>query len=227
MQKRIYFELYAKTYIFAQKKNMIAVITGDIINSQKVSPELWMPELKNTLSKLGKEPENWEIYRGDSFQLETSPHKALKAAILIKSAIKQFKNLDVRMAIGVGEKTYHAAKITESSGSAFVFSGETFEKIKKKTLLIKTPWKELDETMNLMLDLASLTMNRWRPSTSLIIKTALENPEISQKKMAILLGKKQSNISAALKRGGFYEIKKMIEFYQQKIMEKCPHCSSN
>ncbi len=227
MQKRIYFELYAKTHIFVKKKNVIAVITGDIIHSQKVSPELWMPELKKVLSRYGPEPEKWEIFRGDSFQLETLPLEALKVAILIKASIKQFKNLDVRMAIGVGEKTYHAGKVTESSGSAFVFSGETFEKMKKKTLLIRTPWQDFDETMNLMFDLASLTMNRWRPSTSLIIKTALENEGISQKELTSLLGKKQSNISAALKRGGFYEIKKMIEYYQQKIMEKCPDCSSN
>src|SRR5680860_726664 len=115
---------------------MIAIITGDIINSRNVDAQKWMPELKTVLNKYGSEPKTWEIYRGDSFQIETLPIDALKAAILIKSTIKQFKALDVRLAIGIGEKTYESEKITESNGSAFVYSGEAFEKLKKQTLSI-------------------------------------------------------------------------------------------
>jgi len=201
---------------------MIAVITGDIINSRIVDVQQWMPELKKVFNKYGSEPKNWEIYRGDSFQLEILPSEALQVAILIKAAIKQFKSLDVRIAIGIGEKTYQSEKITESNGNAFIYSGECFEKLKKQTLSIKTIWKDFNQTMNVMFELATLTMDNWTPTSSLIIKTALESEHnINQKKIAILLNKKQSNISTGLKRGGFYEIQKMLNYYQKEIKNKC------
>ncbi len=201
---------------------MVAIITGDIINSRNVDVEKWMPELKKVLNKYGSEPESWEIYRGDSFQMETSPKDALKIAILIKTAIKQFKSLDARIAIGIGEKTYESEKISESNGSAFINSGESFEKLKKQTLSIQTRWKDFNQTMNLMFDLATLTMDNWTTTSCLVIKTAIESGQgFNQKELAILLHKKQSNISTSLKRAGYYEIQKLIHYYQQKITNKC------
>ena len=44
---------------------MIAIITGDIINSQNTDSELWLPKLKNLLGSWSATPENWEVYRGD------------------------------------------------------------------------------------------------------------------------------------------------------------------
>ena len=200
---------------------MIAIITGDIINSRDVKTQQWMPLLKSVLNKYGKEPKNWEIYRGDSFQIEVKPEYALDIAILIKSTIKQFKLLDVRIAIGIGEKTYQSKKITESNGNAFIYSGECFEKLKKQTLAIKTKWEDFNKTMNLLFDLASLTMNNWTSTSSLIIKTALEKPNANQEELATLLDKKQSNISTGLKRGGFDEIQKLLNFYKQEIKNRC------
>ena len=70
---------------------MKAVITGDIINSRKVASALWMGDLKDILKDYGNEPKDWEIYRGDSFQLIINPVDALEIALLIKAAIKQHK----------------------------------------------------------------------------------------------------------------------------------------
>lgn len=61
------------------------------------------------------------------------------------------------MAIGIGTKTYEAKRISESNGTAFINSGEQFEKLKKITLAVKTPWHEVDTTINLCLELALLT----------------------------------------------------------------------
>ena len=72
---------------------MIAVLTGDIINSREDQSPKWLIALKEGLNQYGKEPQDWEIYRGDSFQLETTPSKALQAAIHIKAAMKQTKNI--------------------------------------------------------------------------------------------------------------------------------------
>ena len=107
---------------------MTSIITGDIINSRNTHSQQWMDKLKNVLNEIGSTPKDWEIFRGDSFQVEvTNPQKALIEAIKIKATIKMIKGLDVRMCIGIGEKEFIGDSITESNGSAFVFSGEGFE----------------------------------------------------------------------------------------------------
>src|SRR5690606_30888747 len=133
---------------------MIAVITGDIVNSKKQQPQNWLKPLKEIFKQYGKEPKNWEIYRGDSFQLEIAQaEESLRACLKIKSSIKQEKNLDVRMGIGLGNKNYTAKKINESNGEAFVNSGEAFEGLKKSTLAIKSPWEDIDRQLNLYFEL--------------------------------------------------------------------------
>jgi len=77
---------------------MIAIITGDIINSEGHRASEWIDILKNQFSKWGETPIDWEIYRGDEFQLKIAPKKALWAALLIKALIKSIKDLDIRMA---------------------------------------------------------------------------------------------------------------------------------
>ncbi len=196
---------------------MIAVLTGDIINSRESQPKEWLHALKEVLSSFGTTPGQWEVYRGDSFQLEVAVNNALSAAVLIKSTIKQFKSIDVRLAIGIGDKTYTANSITESNGSAFVNSGECFDQMKKRSLAIKSPNEDFNTQINIMLELALLTMNHWQPVTSAIVKTTLENPELNQKQLAAILKKSQSTISEGLKRAGFDEITKMIQYYKTQI----------
>jgi len=69
---------------------MTSIITGDIIKSRaQTNPEVWLSHLKNALSYLEKDNSLWEIYRGDSFQIEIKEAtKSFEAAIYIKAAIK-------------------------------------------------------------------------------------------------------------------------------------------
>jgi hypothetical protein len=145
---------------------MKAVITGDII--LKVSSSLWMKDLKSVLNAYGNEPKDWEIYRGDSFQLVLIL-LMLVIALLLKATIKQHKALDVRMAIGIGTIDYTSNKVTESNGSAFINSGECFG-LKKQTLGIQTPWSGFDETFTIILQLVVLFADKWTTTSAEIIK---------------------------------------------------------
>ena len=125
----------------AVNKNITSVITGDLVQSRLTHQSAWLGKLKKILALEGKSPRNWEIYRGDSFQVEVrDPQEAFLTAIRIKAAIKTVKNLDVRMAIGIGDKKFSSRRIVESDGEAFVHSGETLETLKKsrQTLAIKS-----------------------------------------------------------------------------------------
>ncbi|UZH55244.1 transcriptional regulator [Salinimicrobium tongyeongense] len=196
---------------------MIAVITGDIVNSRSESAAHWLPVLKKILGHYGEAPQGWEISRGDSFQLLLQPEEALYAALQIKAGIKQLPDLDVRMAIGIGEQEYKAEKISESNGSAFIRSGECFEELKKQNLGIRTGEAEKDEIFDLLFQLALLSMNNWSVTVAKTIAAFLEHPAKNQTELAKHLKKSQSSLSEALKRGGFDEIMQLESFYRSKI----------
>jgi hypothetical protein len=88
---------------------LTSVITGDVVQSRSLkNTASWMKTLKAVLTGYGPSPRSWQIYRGDSFQLELpQPSESLSAAIRIKAAMRSFKGLDVRLSIGVGTKIIH------------------------------------------------------------------------------------------------------------------------
>jgi hypothetical protein len=196
---------------------MIAILTGDIINSRASENASWLPQLKSTLSQYGRTPHEWEIFRGDSFQLKIAPEKALKAALHIKANLKQANKQDARIAIGLGEEDYPSSQVKEANGNAYIRSGETFDALKKQTLSIKSPNAQWDEAINLMLSLALLVANHWSKTVATTISLALENPHKNQVELAKILNKSQSSVSEALKRGGFEEIMRVNAFYKKKL----------
>lgn len=198
---------------------MIAVITGDIINSRKVNSEVWLPKLKEYFSKIILDTEKWEIYRGDSFQIEVEIENALEIAMCIKALIKSNNKIDVRMSIGIGEKNFKGKKITESYGTAYINSGESFEKMKNNTLILRSPFQEFDDYFNPILRLLSFISNNWKPITSETIFYSLTHRNLLQKEIAERLSKDKTTINKALKRGGYDEITEIMNLYSKKIQQ--------
>ncbi|MBX2894101.1 MAG: transcriptional regulator [Cyclobacteriaceae bacterium] len=201
---------------------MIAVITGDIIKSRRITTKAWLTSLKKELNKLGKTPQQWEIYRGDSFQVEVkNPADALLVAIKIKAAIKCLKDGDVRMGIGIGNKNYNARQITASNGGAFTNSGELLEALKslKMNLAVRSDNEKFNSEINLYLKLISIIMDSWTINAAEAIYTVLDRPGKSQEALGKLLKIKQNAVSTRLKRACYYEIKEVIEMYRTKITE--------
>lgn len=195
---------------------MIAVITGDIIHSRKVTTEAWLPELKTYFESIPNSSGKWEIYRGDSFQLELPVKNALRTVFCIKALIKTNNKIDVRMGIGIGEKDYTGVKVTESSGTAFTRSGHRFEQLKDQTLSIKSASESIDNDFNLLLKLAGFIADNWKPATSETIFHMLNNPDLLQKELAQQLGKSNTTINKALKRGAYDELLEVIHLFNEK-----------
>jgi hypothetical protein len=198
---------------------MIAVITGDIIGSRKAATPEWVEALKTKLNKSGSSPKEWEIYRGDEFQLELEPEQALISALEIKACIKTFKNLDVRMAIGIGDKNFQGDKVSESNGSAFSNSGNQFDLLKKQkvTLAISSPQKEFDTEINLMLKLALVTMDNWSTVSAELAEILFDNPNLLQEEIAQRLQIKQSAVSQRSHRAKLDLIMEVVQHYQNKV----------
>ena len=200
---------------------MIAIITGDIINSQKSESELWLPQLKNLLGSWSSTPENWEIYRGDEFQLKCSVDEVFSKSMLIKSLIKSFENLDVRLAIGIGNEVFLSEKITESNGSAYVNSGRLLTEIKTqgKTLVIQTENDKVNRDLNILFKWASIDFDNWSTATAEIIHQLLRNSDFTQDDLAKTLSISQSSVSQRLKRANFDLIQEIDQFFRKKITE--------
>lgn len=198
---------------------MVAVITGDIVNSREGEASEWLETLKGALYRYGEPLKDWEIFRGDSFQLKTSVELSLEACVYIKACIKEHSSLDVRMAIGIGEIKSPAGKISEDQGDAFYRSGHCFENLKSTHLAINTGNEKDDTILNLMFKLGLLTFDTWTKVDAVTLKTALMYPEDTQKDIAKRLGKSPSTISFTLQKTGFKEVLKLIEFYNQLLVK--------
>lgn len=200
---------------------MIAIITGDIINSQKSETELWLPKLKDLLSSWSTTSENWEVYRGDEFQLKCSVDEVFHKAILLKSLIRTFENLDVRLAIGIGNEVFRSEKITESNGSAYVNSGRLLTDIKSqgRTLAIQTENEKVNRDLNILFKWASIDFDNWTAATAEIIFQLLRNSELTQEELAKELNITQSSVSQRLKRANFDLLQETNQFFKKKIAE--------
>jgi hypothetical protein len=198
---------------------MIVILTGDIINSRKVPSKKWMDDLKTIFQSIGKSPNDWEIYRGDEFQLEIKTlEDALAVAFQIKAFFKSI-NLDVRMSLGIGDKTYKARKITESNGSAFIRSGETFETLKKQklNLAINSGNAYFDEDLNLMLKLTLSFMDNWLQQSAEFVLVAIQNPTLSQEEIGVKLGINQAAVSRRQKRSNYDLLLQVDNYFRKKI----------
>ncbi len=195
---------------------MIAVLTGDIVKSSSARTFIWVDVLKQYFSTLGDTPTEWDIYRGDEFQLKTSPENALLVAIKIKALIKSLEGLDVRIAIGLGDETYLGQGISESNGSAYNRSGRDFETLKelKYNLVVATSNVVYNNTLNLMLKLALNFMDNWSVVSAEITTIVLNNPDWSQEKIAEELGVKQSAVSQRKKRARLHLVLELLKYYQ-------------
>lgn len=197
---------------------MTAIITGDIIKSRKTKPENWLEDFKKMLQIFGEDTKDWEIYRGDEFQLKVKPEDALYTAFIIKAYLKAH-SLNARIAIGIGKITYLNNKISQSNGSAFVRSGEMLDKIKKNklTLAIHIDNKEINNTINIMLILVTTFVDKWLPLAAKTVFVALKNKTLTQEEIGNLLNINQAAVSRRLQRANYNEIIEVNNFYKEKI----------
>jgi hypothetical protein len=203
---------------------MKATITGDIVKSRAVQlPGIWLKPLKKLFHKIGETPEIWEIYRGDSFQIDVPLKDALRVAIIIKTIIKKQKQkkLDVRLAIGISHHYEDADRVSEATGEAFVYSGQLLDELKEKkiNLGIKTIWPQIDKELNMMFRLALVIMNSWTSNTAEVAELLFSVPGITQVEIAGKLGIAQSSVNDRIKRGSVYEIIELEQYFRERLTD--------
>ncbi len=203
------------------KDSIYAVITGDVVDSQMVvAPSDWLEPLKSILNQLGRSPRDWEVFRGDSFQMQLAdPLQALSSALRIKAALRQHKDFDVRVGIGLGTISHSARRISERQGEAFIRAGACFEglRLEKRRLALRSPWPQFNEDMDLYLLLASTFMDAWPPMAAEVAGMMLAAPELKQDELAKRLSIAQSSVSERLSRVRWNELQALLAMYHKKL----------
>lgn len=198
---------------------MICIITGDIKGSRRAKSANWLEGIKQLFQKFGKNPIDWEIYRGDEFQLEVkNSEEALLVAFQIKAYLRTI-SLDARMSIGLGDKTYKAKRISESNGSAFINSGKAFNLMKKNktTLVLQSSNKDFNQEINLLLRLGLSFMDNWLSQQAEFVLLAIQNPDFSQEEIGELLKINQAAVSKRRKRANFDLLMEINTAYVEKL----------
>lgn len=174
---------------------MIAVVTGDFVGSKRMKPDdrKRLPILINeAIDAFADEEQKIEIFRGDSFQLrlekiETALPLALGIRLYLKSTNMALRGvqLDVRIAIGIGNESLRRVSIGKSDGLAYQLSGEGLDHMEAhQRLAIFT------EKGNIAL-LSSLIafIDNW------LTRLSATQAQVC---LAALLGKKQADVAAQL-----------------------------
>lgn len=201
---------------------MEAVITGDIVNSQKVNSKIWLNALEVAIGEDFKNQQKWEIFRGDEFQYYIEDAKEVFLTILkLKSQLKMIKNLDIRMSVGFGKRDLAMKKVSISNGSAFVNSGRNFENLKKEkiNLIVHSGDKNFDDDLNLIFRWASETMDNWTPPVAETVFELLSNKNLTQEELAKKLNITQSSVSQRFKRANFNLIMETDQYFRKKLAE--------
>ncbi len=200
---------------------MIGVISGIIISTGKLKVAgQGLADLEALFESVTRRPQYWDFYRENRFQIElTQPEEIVMMAMKIKAIVRSYKSLDVRLALGLGEKSFSAVRIIESNGSAFTYSDELLDNLKarKQFLSLRSPWKEWDEEINTYLKMSLVIMDLWKPKTAQLVSEVLQHPKKSQLEIASLLEIQQAGVSQGLKRAHLSELKNFEIQIREKI----------
>jgi len=209
---------------------MEAVITGDLIDSTKYTPQ----ELDSILDAVNQEFEyfrstydaDFKIFRGDSFQgIVLDPSIALDLVIAIKTTVnkipiknKKISGLpDFRIAIGIGTINLKRESILESNGEAFQFSGKALDTMKGDypRLLLKTAGDDLNDEFNVHFSLLDGITSKWSSASAEVAYYL--NKRYKEKEIAEILGINQSAVNHRKKVANWDSIALLLHRYRTVI----------
>ena len=199
---------------------MRAVVTADIVNSTKISPETEQRLLRELAEIL--RPFSVDFFRGDSFQVYfDNPEEALILALRCRAMAVGLdaggEVTDVRASLGLGEVQEPIDILGQAKGSAFVLSGRSIDAIQKtETRLAIVSENPL---ANVGLEVIANYLDAiWHDMTAKqagVIAELLRGA--AQQKVAKELNKSKSTISQLASAGRWPEIERLLQQYENII----------
>jgi len=200
-----------------------AVVTGDIVNSTGLGAEA--EEMLLQALQVALSPFLIEFYRGDSFQafLE-DPAVSLRVALLCRMlAISATAGedgpaiSDIRISIGLGPVTQPVRAPGMARGEAFLLSGRGLDGIQKteRRLAIISSHAIADIGLEAMAGHLDAICRQMTPKQAAAIGWLLQG--MTQQEVAAQLNRSRSTVSQLVAAGGWAEIEKILELFEQLI----------
>ncbi len=209
---------------------MIAVLTGDIVHSTKMTDTLYqatLDSLRDSFERMQlSSPHAAEIYRGDGFQVQfTNPSDALKHTLLLKlslhSCTLSSKPILTTLSLAFGEYTKLDVKPNTSSGSVFVSSGRGLEDtargdlsihLAESSLLQTSPSESvrIKDNIELLTHFLNHILNRLTQTQARLLYQYIEHDCPEHHVLAELTGTTRQNISNRLSNIGAHLIKEYM-----------------
>jgi len=201
---------------------MIAVNTGDIVHSRRLSQaqlNTALDTIRQQVSWVDKDGNvNMEFFRGDSFQITLlDPRELATLVILIHCALRQIScRATLSLAVGQGELK---KQLAGAYGEAFELSGLGLDATKRGEIsfdssnnLLKNSFKVSTQFLSFLLE--SLTIKQAEVLELFVCDNFPEHQHIADK-----LKTSRQNITAHLNKSGADLVKAYIIHYQQLIRE--------
>ena len=197
-----------------------AILTGDIVNSTKLSPAKEKKFMNILIDIFIKRGHKIDFFRGDSFQAYTKdPGDALRLALLSRvAAISLFKDekvivSDVRISIGIGKVKTPVRTLKTAKGEAFLLSGRKFDEMAKtlQRLAITSPTPLANEGLQVIADYLNAIFSTMTGKQAEVILEVLKGE--TQKAVAKKFKKTKSTIHQRITSGRWPEIEKLLEQY--------------
>ena len=203
---------------------MQAVLTGDIVNSTKLT-KAKEAKLTHSLSSIFIEVNSkFDFYRGDSFQAYVkNSENALRLALLCRTAaIKLFKAdkiilSDVRISVGIGQVNTPVRSLKTAKGEAFILSGRAFDEITKNNqrLAININNPLAHEGLQVIADYLNAIFDAMTGKQAEAIFELLKGE--MQQVVAKKIRRTKSTIHQRITSGRWPEIEKLLQQYENII----------
>ncbi|OCH40137.1 hypothetical protein [Aliivibrio fischeri] len=204
----------------------IAVISGDIVNSTKLTSE----QFEQLLNRI-KEIQKWitegnslnvhSIERGDEFQSVVHDiESALRYTIIYRLGIKALGNeFDSRISFAIASNADLRESVSESMGEAFVLSGRGLKTLKNARLLFNSDSSELAEYFDLLFKYLDRQLTELTSRQCEVILPMLQTNEgLLVGELAEKLNVATSTISKSLKASGWPLIRELNRKFINKVV---------
>lgn len=220
------------------------IITGDIVSSQSIRPDVRKKLFEDINQFLKELKKHWiisyETFRGDSLQCEAkSPELALRVALIIRAFFKAYipyeeqlsmvkedrptkgyftTEFDIRLGVGIGEADFiKKNKITSSDGQAFHLSGEALDELKQQShrLTVKTFKEDFNEQIEAPVLLLDALVQKWTQNGAEIVLYLLQNKK--EDEIASILRISQSAVNQRKKNAHWFAIERLIQYFEKTV----------
>ncbi|WP_218353802.1 SatD family protein [Alteromonas lipotrueiana] len=206
---------------------MIAVITGDLVNSTQLNKHDYrttVDALKKYLTQIATEYSGiFAVYRGDGFQLVTTQYSQI-ATIMLKiklwlAAGTQAPVIQCALAGACGMGSIEGEDPGENTGPVYIRSGRTLDTLRGAQLSIEIQDSQYNTALKVLCSQQSYILNRLTAGQCELLYLYLEQQCPTHQQLASALGTSRQNISERLRAAGAETVTEFIHFTKTSCCE--------